>query len=84
LNENPEKKFLIFVSRKIDCEYVGSMLYNKVGIQQLASIHGDKTQEQRNNIIEDFRRSILRVVVATDVAARGLGNTNSFLFLPYY
>jgi len=72
LLENPEKKFLIFVSRKIDCESIASQLYHQLRIKALASIHGDKSQEQRNNIIEDFRKSILRVVVATDVAARGL------------
>lgn len=72
LSKNPDKKFLIFVSRKVDCEHVGSMLYHGLGIKHLASIHGDKTQEQRNNIIEDFRKSILRIVVATDVASRGL------------
>jgi ATP-dependent RNA helicase DDX5/DBP2 len=72
LEKNPDKKILIFVSRKIDCEYIGSMLYNKLGIKQLASIHGDKSQDQRNNILEDFKKSILRIVVATDVAARGL------------
>jgi ATP-dependent RNA helicase DDX5/DBP2 len=72
LEKNPDKKILIFVSRKIDCEFIGSMLYNKLGIKQLASIHGDKSQDQRNNILEDFKKSILRIVVATDVAARGL------------
>jgi ATP-dependent RNA helicase DDX5/DBP2 len=72
LEQNPDKKILIFVSRKIDCEFIGSMLYNKLGIKQLASIHGDKSQDQRNNILEDFKKSILRIVVATDVAARGL------------
>jgi superfamily II DNA/RNA helicase len=60
------------------------MLYNALGIKHLASIHGDKSQEQRNNIIEDFRKSILRIVVATDVAARGLGmlaRTRLFCFV---
>jgi len=38
----------------------------------VTTLHGDKTQIQRNNILGDFRTGILNVVIATDVAARGL------------
>ena len=37
-----------------------------------AAIHGDKTQSQRMRVLGDFKRATLRVLVATDVAARGL------------
>ena len=35
-------------------------------------IHGDRTQSQREKALESFRRRQVRVLVATDVAARGL------------
>jgi ATP-dependent RNA helicase DeaD len=35
-------------------------------------LHGGLTQPQRDNVIESFRRGRLRLLVATDVAARGL------------
>jgi len=38
----------------------------------MAVLHGDKTQIQRNNILSDFRKNLLHLVVATDVAARGI------------
>jgi ATP-dependent RNA helicase RhlE len=37
-----------------------------------AAIHGNKSQSARERALEDFRRGITRVLVATDVAARGI------------
>ena len=36
------------------------------------AIHGDKTQEERDRVLADFRAGHVLVLVATDVAARGL------------
>lgn len=36
------------------------------------TIHGDKTQSMRTRVLEQFKRGLLRVLVATDVAARGI------------
>lgn len=36
------------------------------------SIHGNKSQGQRDRALDAFRRGIVRVLVATDVAARGI------------
>jgi len=35
-------------------------------------IHGDRSQAQRTRALDDFKRSKLRVLVATDIAARGI------------
>lgn len=51
---------------------------DKLAKQLLASgvrvnrIHGDRTQAQRNSAIEGFRQGAFRVLVATDIAARGI------------
>ena len=37
-----------------------------------AAIHGDKTQNQRETALRSFRRGQRKVLLATDVAARGL------------
>lgn len=37
-----------------------------------AAIHGDRNQLQRTKALEDFKQGLIRVLVATDVAARGL------------
>ena len=36
------------------------------------AIHGDKTQEERLKLLKDFKDGTLNIMVATDVAARGL------------
>jgi superfamily II DNA/RNA helicase len=39
-------------------------------------IHGDKTQMQRSKVIKNFKEGICKVMIATDVAARGLDINN--------
>ena len=36
------------------------------------AIHGDKTQHQRQQALDDFKNKKLRILVATDIAARGI------------
>ena len=48
---------------------------NKNGYK-VASIHGDKTQGHRNKAIEDFKSKKAHILIATDVAARGIDITN--------
>lgn len=42
----------------------------------VTSIHGDKTQSIRNKAIEDFKNKKATILIATDVAARGIDITN--------
>lgn len=42
----------------------------------VASIHGDKSQGVRNKAIEDFKSKKASILIATDVAARGIDITN--------
>ena len=43
---------------------------------KVASIHGDKTQIIRNKAIEDFKEKKAHILIATDVASRGIDITN--------
>ena len=45
--------------------------FNKRGFKA-ASIHGNKTQSQRQRALMQFRKDVVTILVATDVAARGL------------
>lgn len=38
-------------------------------------IHGDKSQNERDWVLAEFRSGRAPILVATDVAARGLGNS---------
>lgn len=66
----PMKQVIVFVNAKITCRRLARTL-ERVGINADA-IHGDKTQEERQAALEGFKRGDIHVLVATDVAARGL------------
>lgn len=70
LNHTPDSQSLVFVSTKILCGRLASYLAR----HNIAAdaIHGDKSQVQRSDTLEAFKSGKLRVLVATDVAARGL------------
>ncbi|MBS1209352.1 MAG: ATP-dependent helicase [Proteobacteria bacterium] len=61
---------LVFVNTKFGCARLARHL-QKEGISADA-IHGDKTQLERTAALENFKSGATRVLVATDVAARGL------------
>ena len=63
-------KMIIFMSRKADCDNLADKLYQE-GIAT-ESIHGDLSQQARTRTLDKFRKGSVRVLVATDVAARGL------------
>jgi superfamily II DNA/RNA helicase len=61
---------LVFVNAKIECRRLARQL-QKAGVNADA-IHGDKTQEERMKALDGFKDGSIEVLVATDVAARGL------------
>lgn len=65
-----EAKVLVFAQKKVDAERVSEALW-QAGLRSTA-IHGDKTQRARDAALEGFKRNRFRILVATDVAARGL------------
>lgn len=71
-------KVLIFTEtkRKAD-EICGDLRYD--GFQAIA-VHGDKNQTERDRALADFKSGRSPIMVATDVAARGLGTFCVFLF----
>lgn len=69
-NMEPNDKVIVFVGRKIICDEIGSDLALKGIKAQL--MHGDRDQEDREQALEDLKSGDVRVLVATDVASRGL------------
>jgi ATP-dependent RNA helicase RhlE len=61
---------LVFVRTKHGAEKLAKQLH-ALGVRA-AAIHGDRTQEQRMAAVEGFRGGRHKVLVATDIAARGL------------
>ena len=71
-NKNPRAlaKTLIFVSRKHECEDLAQDL--RAQGFSCDTLHGDKTQMMRDRAMQRFRGDQLQILVATDVAGRGL------------
>ncbi len=61
---------LVFTRTKHGADALSDRL-GKAGIRS-AALHGNKSQNQRQRALEDFKRLKLNVLVATDIAARGI------------
>jgi ATP-dependent RNA helicase RhlE len=64
------KQVLVFTRTKHGANRLSGQL-NKDGITAVA-IHGNKSQNARTKALADFKKSEIRVLVATDIAARGI------------
>jgi ATP-dependent RNA helicase DDX3X len=70
LIKNMDGRTLIFAATKKTTDHLGYYLC-QMGFSA-TSIHGDRSQTDRENALRDFKSDRVRVLVATDVAARGL------------
>jgi ATP-dependent RNA helicase RhlE len=70
LTEHTEELALVFARTKHGAERLMTQL-ERAGFAA-GSIHGDKRQRERERTIRDFKDGRIRVLVATDVAARGI------------
>jgi len=70
VNENPEAKILAFVRTKVRAERVHKAM-GRVDIHSL-TIHGDKNQEERTEVLRQFREGAINLLIGTDVTARGI------------
>ena len=68
--ENPERKILVFVRTRVRAERVHRAL-ERAGIQSL-TIHGAKDQPERLEVMQRFREGSVKILIATDVSARGI------------
>ena len=64
------RQVLVFTGTKLGCNRLANEL-NKLGLHADA-IHGDKTQQERIKALDAFKSGALRLLIATDVAARGI------------
>jgi ATP-dependent RNA helicase RhlE len=64
------KRVLVFVAKQSTANHVAEKLRRK-GIGAF-SFHGDLSQGARRDVLSDFKNSSIQVLVATDLAARGL------------
>lgn len=70
IQENRWEQVLVFTRTKHHANKVSEYLV-KIGISS-AAIHGNKSQSARTKALSDFKNGTIKVLVATDIAARGL------------
>lgn len=70
INENPEDKILVFVRTKVRADRVQKAM-ERVKISSVV-IHSDKSQEERDKAMDAFREGNEKILIATDITARGI------------
>ncbi|HJZ39415.1 MAG TPA: DEAD/DEAH box helicase [Bacteroidales bacterium] len=74
IKEHPESKMLIFVRTRVRAERVARAL-ERVGFA-CQTIHGNKDQKDRSQVMKHFKEGTNRVLIATDVSSRGIDIPN--------
>lgn len=77
----PDRRILVFCNRRIGVERLAGRL-QKDGIK-CEMLSGDVSQQKRMKVLQDFRSGKVKIVIATDVAGRGLHVENIGLVVNY-
>ncbi|WBL31451.1 DEAD/DEAH box helicase [Candidatus Phytoplasma sacchari] len=78
--KNPES-VIIFANTKKDVDNIFNYLQNENFL--VNAIHGDLKQNQRKYVMDNFRKKNIKILVATDVAARGLDISDIKMIINY-
>ena len=74
-------KSIVFTQTKRDADSLAYAMGNKN--YKCGALHGDIGQNQRERTLKRFRDGDINILIATDVAARGLDIPNVDLVLPF-
>jgi ATP-dependent RNA helicase DDX21 len=76
------KRVIVFTETKRDCDEL--VTGRQLGTLSAAALHGDVQQAQRETTMKNFREGKFTVLVATDVAARGIDVSGVDLVISYH
>jgi ATP-dependent RNA helicase DeaD len=74
LDLNEDMQGVVFCRTKRDTQHLAEILLNKN--YKADALHGDLSQAQRDRVMERFKNHDLNLLIATDVAARGIDVNN--------
>ena len=74
LLKDEQESVLIFTRTKHRADHVGAVL-SRAGYR-VGVLHGDRSFSQRRSALDGFKRGVFRMLVATDIAARGIDVAN--------
>jgi ATP-dependent RNA helicase RhlE len=81
LNEEKDKSVLVFSRTKHGADKIArSLNKQQIGCE---AIHGNKSQNARQKALNDFKTGKTRIIIATDIAARGIDINNLGLVINY-
>ncbi|XP_006902946.1 PREDICTED: probable ATP-dependent RNA helicase DDX43 [Elephantulus edwardii] len=67
---SPKDKVIVFVSRKAVADHLSSdLILRRLSVE---SLHGNREQSDREKALENFKTGKVRILIATDLASRGL------------
>ncbi|XP_070415023.1 probable ATP-dependent RNA helicase DDX43 [Equus przewalskii] len=67
---SPKDKVIVFVSRKAVADHLSSdLILQHISVE---SLHGNREQSDRERALENFKTGKVRILIATDLASRGL------------
>jgi ATP-dependent RNA helicase RhlE len=81
LKHYSDQSFLVFIQTRRGAERLSRIL--EANRYEVVSLHSDRSQSQRNRAMATFRAGKARVMVATDVAARGIDVENIAFVVNY-
>jgi ATP-dependent RNA helicase DDX42 len=67
---------IVFVSTRVKCEKLADLIRERAPDVPVLTLHGDKHQSDRTAAVRVFSKGTVKILVATDVAARGLDIPN--------
>lgn len=70
VNEHPGSKIIVFVRTRVRAERVAKAM-GRAGIPSV-TLHGDRDQKDRTEAMQRFRQGACRLLIATDISARGI------------
>lgn len=70
IRQNPEGKFVVFVRTRIRAERVAKAM-ERLDVKTL-TLHGEKDQADRQQVMQAFRSGECKILIATDITARGI------------
>lgn len=79
ISAEADPKTIIFVETKRKVDDITRSV-NRNG-WKACGIHGDKSQQERDYVLQSFRRGRQAILVSTDLAARGLGKFSHFFLM---
>ena len=78
----PSQDVIIFVSKCYTAEYVATSL-SMLGLSKIGALHSEMKQSDRLKVLQRFKGKTIRVLVATDIASRGLDIPTIHLVINY-